>query len=518
MTIHDEALSAFRKVYDDALTGAAIHLQEAQAELSRALSDIDGYRSRIDADAVEIASLKARIKELETPPVAATSVGAMPLGKAEYPLGSQSVVVRTSEELERAINNHRPGDTISMRAGTYTSPGFGDSYTKGKGPFTLQNYAGEAVTITPAAGSNRGFMIVKAPGVVLRGFQLDGFKGDWSGNFGTLLLADDTGDGSSASSAVLENIHITNSTSFAIRAFGNRNRRLSNVTLRNVTLDGSRAKQILSTDWTDKFTVEKSIIRNANLSGAAFDNSEMAAWKDTVSTSLRADNVIVENATNSVGVWLDQSCVDFAIINVDIKGRTQYAVHIELCGWGVVSNVKVTGDAKFVFYNKGSRNIRYWNNSFAGAAEVVWMDEQDDRAGKTNAGDSRQPFISRGIDYFSRENEWVNNASTDATARYARMMIYDDQTKSSALGMVRVVSGNLLPVRAAGTTASLSLGTPSRRDYSVASAEALDPRKFYANSATVNAVAPQIIPDDIAALIAVPRGSRATGVTRRDLS
>lgn len=515
MTIHDDALSAFRKVYDDALTGASLHLQETQAELSRALTDIEGYKLQIEECGLEIDALKKRIAELENP-VNPSKVGAVPLGEARYAVGN--VVVSSSSELEQAVNSHKPGDVISMRAGTYTSSGWGDSYTKGKGAFTLQNYPGEAVKITPSSGSRRGFMIVKSPGVILRGFQLDGFVGDWSGNFGTLILADDPGDGSSASGATLENMHITNSTSFAVRAFGNRTRRLSGVTLRNVTLDGSRAKQILSTDWTDKFTVEKSIIRNANLSGVAFDNSEMAAWKDTVSVGLRADNVIVENAKNSVGVWLDQSCVDFAITNVDIKGKTQYAVHIELCGWGVVSNVKVTGDAKFAFYNKGSRNIRYWNNTFLGYAEVVWMDEQDERAGKTNAGDSRQPFISRGIDYSSRENEWVNNASTDATARYARMMIYDDQAKSSALGMVRVVSGNLLPVRAAGTTASLSLGTPSRRDYSVASAEALDPSKFYANSTTVNAAAPQIIPDDIATLIAVPRGSRATGVTRKDLA
>lgn len=516
MSIHDDAISAFRKVYDDELA-----LKET--ELVQARSDVEGYKVQIaecgritDDLRAKVASLEARIKELETPaPPVVTKVGALPLGEAKYPVGN--VIVSSATELRNAISSHNPGDVISMRAGTYKVSGLGDSFTKGKGAFTLQNYPGEAVKVVPADGSNVGFLIVKAQGVTLRGFQLDGFGGSWGGNYGTLILADDTGDGSSASGTLLENMHITNSASFAIRAFGNRNRRLSGVTLRNVTLDGSNAKQILSTDWTDKFTVESSIIRNANKTGAAFDNSEMAAWKDTVSTGLRADRVVVENPVNSVGIWLDQSCVDFAITNCDIKGKSQYAVHIELCGWGVVSNVKVTGDAKFVFYNKGSRNIRYWNNSFAGKAEVVWMEEQDDRAGKTNASDSRQPFIARGIDYFSRENEWVNNASGATAVSYARMMIYDDQAKTDGRNMVSQVSGNLLPVRAAGATASVQLGTPARRDYSISAVESLD-KKFFGNGEAASRVQAQPLPDDLALLVAVPRGSRGTGVLRSDLN
>jgi parallel beta-helix repeat protein len=296
-------------------------------------------------------------------------------------------------------------------------------------------------------------------------------------------------------------MHITNSASFAIRAFGNRTRRLANVTIRNCTVDGTRAKQALSTDWTDKFTAERTVIRNVNKTGLAFDNSEMAAWKDTVSTNLRADRVIVENAVNSVGIWLDQSCVDFAITNCEIKGKTQYGVHIELCGWGVVANNTVSGDAKFVFYNKGSRNIRYWNNSFEGKAEVVFMDEQDDRAGKTSSADSRQPFISRGLDYFSRENEWVNNSSSADSASYARMMIYDDQAKTDARSIISRVAGNFLPVRAPGSTASFSLGVPLRKDFTTASASALDISKFFGNGAVASQVQQQTIPVDIAKLV-----------------
>lgn len=504
MTIHDDARTAFESVYDRELERYRALLAIADTELVQLRTDKATFVAEVERLSAVIATLEARIKELETtPPVEEPPaiIGALPLGSAKYPLGSQSVVVSDSTALQNAINNHKPGDTISMRAGTYTSPGYGDAFTKGKGSFTLQNYPGESVRIIPGSGSARGFMIIKAPGVVLRGFQLDGFTGNWSGNYGTLILADDTGDGSSASSAVLENMYITNSASFAIRAFGNRTRRLANVTLRNCTVDGTGAKQALSTDWTDKFTTERTVIRNVNKAGVAFDNSEMAAWKDTVSTNLRADRVLVENAVNSVGIWLDQSCVDFAITNCEIKGKTQYAVHIELCGWGVVANNKVSGDAKFVFYNKGSRNIRYWNNSFEGKAEVVFMDEQDDRAGKTSASDSRQPFISRGLDYFSRENEWVNNSSSADTASYARMMIYDDQAKTDARSIVSRVAGNLLPVRALGATASLSLGVPLRRDFTTASASTLDISKFFGNGATATQVQQQTIPADIAKLI-----------------
>lgn len=502
MTIHDDAKAAFESVYDTEIARYQGLLAIADSELVLLRADKATFVAEVERLSVEIEALKARIKELETPPVEPpASVGALPLGQAKYPLGPQSVVVSDSAGLQNAINNHKSGDTISMRAGTYTSPGYGDAFTKGKGAFVLQNYPGEAVRIIPGAGSAKGFMIVKAPGVTLRGFQLDGFTGNWGGNYGTLILADDTGDGSSASGAMLENMHITNSSSFAIRAFGNRTRRLHGVTIRNCTLDGSGAKQALSTDWTDKFTAESSIIRNLNKAGLAFDNSEMAAWKDTVSTNLRATKVLVENAVNSVGIWLDQSCVDFAITNCEIKGKTQYAVHIELCGWGVVANTKVSGDAKFVFYNKGSRNIRYWGNSFTGKAEVVFMDEQDDRAGKTNTSDPRQPFISRGLDYYSRENEWVNNSSSADSASYARMMIYDDQAKTDARSIVSRVAGNLLPVRAGGSTASFSLGVPLRKDFSTASASALDISKFFGNGSTASQVQQQSVPADIAKLI-----------------
>lgn len=510
MTIHEDAKAAFEAVYDIELGRLEDLLDITTSERDRALTDISEFRVQLSESSQviatltgEISRLEARITELESiPPVGApTPAGALPLGQAKYPLGNQSVIVWDSPSLQSAINNHRPGDTISMREGTYTTPGFGDSFTKGKGSFILQNYPGEQVRITPGAGSSKGFMIVKSPGVTLRGFQLDGFTGNWGGNYGTLILADDTGDGSSASGATLENMHITNSASFAVRAFGNKTRRLSGVTIRNCTFDGSGAKQILSTDWTDGFTAEKSVIRNVNRAGLAFDNSEMAAWKDTVSTKLRADEILIENAKNSVGIWLDQSCVDFAITNCEIKGKTQYGVHIELCGWGVVANVRVSGDSKFVFYNKGSRNIRYWNNSFEGKADVVFMDEQDDRAGKTSTADPRQPFISRGLDYFSRDNEWVNNSSSSDPATYARMMIYDDQGKSDARMIVSRVSGNLLPGRTEGSSASFSLGVPLRKDFTAASASALDTSKFFGNGVVVSQVQQQSPPADIAKLI-----------------
>lgn len=521
MTIHDDARAAFEEVYDRELARYQGLLEIADAELVVLRADKATFVAEVERLSAEIERLKARIAELETvqsPTPVTPKVGALPLGEARYDLGTQPVIVSDSTSLQSAINSHTPGDTISMRGGTYKVSGFTDPFTKGKGAFTLQNYPGESVTVVPADGSARGFMIVKAPGVVLRGFKLDGFTGNWGGNYGTLLLADDaSGDGSSASGTVLENMHITNSASFAVRAFGNRNRRLSGVTLRNTTLDGSKAKQLLSTDWTDGFLVESSILRNVNVAGVTFDNSEMAAWKDTVSTNLRANNVIVENAVNSVGIWLDQSCVDAKITNVDIKGKTQYGVHMELCGWCIVANVKISGDCKFAFYNKGSRNIRYWNNSFTGKAEVVFMDEQDDRAGKTNAGDSRQPFLSRGIDYFSRENEWVNNSSTETAATYARTMIYDDQAKSDARGIVKVVAGNLFPVRAPGSTASFSLGTPARRDYTVASANSLDPTKFYGNGAVSSQVQAQPLPSDIASAIGAKAGATGTGILRDDL-
>ncbi|MDQ0726793.1 hypothetical protein [Microbacterium sp. W4I20] len=500
MSVHDDARAAFEAVYDTELERLRELLLVADGALDVARTERDAQTAEIAGLNEQVRFLKARIAELETPPVVIPAqIGALPLGSAAYPLGAQSVIVKNSTELATALNNHKPGDTISMRAGTYKVPGFGDSFTKGKGAFILQNYPGEAVKVIPADGSVKGFMIVKAPGVVMRGFQLDGFTGNWGGNYGTLILADDPGDGSSASGLLLENMHITNSTSFGVRAFGNRTRRLTGATVRFSTLDGSNAKQILSTDWTDKFTAESSIIRNANKSGAAFDNSEMAAWKDTVSTGLVANRLIIENPRNSVAIWLDQSCVDAAITNIDIIGKTQYGVHIELCGWCVVANVKINGDTKFAFYNKGSRNIRFWGNSFQGAAQVVFMEEQDDRAGKTSATDSRQPWIARGLDYFSRDNEWVNNTSSSDAVMFARMMIYDDQGKTDARTMVSRIAGNVLPVRASGSTASVQLGTPVRRDYSIAALQALD-TKFYGNSDGAKPVSRVTVPAEIAKL------------------
>lgn len=530
MTIHENALGAFQAVYDKAIAERNARITELETlnqnltvERDRAFADVEGLKTQIfealksvETLTATIVRLQERIKELETPPVVTYKIGAAPLGTAKYPLGAQSVVVSNATDLKNAINNHKAGDVISMRAGTYKLSGLGDSYTKGKGAFTLQNYPGEAVKIVPADGSASGFLILKAPGIVLRGFQLDGFTGNWSGNYGTLIIADDSnGDGSSGSNTLLENVHITNSTAFAIRAFGNRTRRLTGVTLKNVTLDGSNAKQVLSTDWTDKFTADGTIIRNANKAGAAYDNNEMAAWKDTVSTGLVARNVLVENAKNSVGIWLDQSCVDALIVNVDLVGDMQYGIHIELCGWITVAGVKITGNVKFAIYNKGSRNIRYWNNSFAGRAEVVWMDEQDDRAGATNASDSRQPWISRGLNYKNLENEWVNNMSDTTAPTYARMMIYDDQAKTDGRDMITRVAGNILPPRVPGA-ASVQLGVPVRKDYTVSAVQSLS-SKFTGNGETVSQVNPVTIPADISKLMGVTDGTRAVGVVRESL-
>jgi len=129
------------------------------------------------------------------------------------------------------------------------------------------------------------------------------------------------------------------------------------------------------------------------------------------------------------------------------------------------------------------------------------MEEQDDRAGKTSVTDARQPWIARGLDYFSRENEWVNNTSSGDAVTFARMMIYDDQGKKDARAMVSRVAGNVLPVRASGSTASVQLGTPARRDYSIAALQALD-AKFYGNTDGAKPVTREPVPAEITKLTA----------------
>lgn len=428
-----------------------------------------------------------------------TLVGAAPLGTTAYVVPGGAIFVSTGGRdtnagtatspkatLAGALAAAPAGGTIVLRGGVYK-----DSGLRPTRAVSIQAYPGETVWFD-GTGTTQWFVIVKAA-VQWLGLGFRAYPN--TGVFERGFIIPDGGDGTG-----LENCHIYDMADLGLNVF-----QAKNVRIVHNTIQRSGTCHIGSDRLTD-CAIEDNVLIDCNTTGQPMQPTT-SAMKHTRAQRMSVHRNLIQGGPKVGGVWLDESCRDVSIVSNDILGCEYEQIQAEAS-----ERVLIAGN-----YGRGlngstynvrvfdTGNARVWNNDVDGGRNYQIAVMQDARR-NTDA-----TLLADGVQWVTRNTEVVNN-QLGPNYHYFQLGTEDLETGRTGEQMLSRVEGNAFPagVAGAGSPVGWARADKSRTGWTVAQAEAGFPAIMHGN----NPAAPAVIPDDIADLMRIPRGSRGTGLMR----
>lgn len=527
MTIHDDALVAFRRVYDTALEEKDTALASATATLAEhvatialrdqtiqqrdallaskdatiadrdqklqvAATEATSLRGQITGLQAQIEALNARIAELEAgAPGYETPVAGITVTSWDRPANA---IDANPSNINAVIPTVPAGGTLVLAGGTYT-----ERWRFTNNPMTVQPAPGAKVVLDGQGAA--GEAILAKVKVTIRGITFRNFNAVDPARWEHGLLFPTGSSGSVLEHCRFEDFKGT-SGNFTRGAVVVTNR--GSMTIRHCEFYRQDQGHI-SCNVTNGLVIENCIFSDSNLTAGSKDTS--AGMKFTRAENLIFRNNYVEKLNAPVAaIWFDVFCIGAQVVNNVINTPGSYSyIFAELSADIIVANNRGFGGSKFAVWIFDSANVRCWNNDIDGGTSWQFGIMQDNRRNVNGeSGDPRADGISRG-------NEAVNNIMGP---NYDLFQVYAmDEYKVpyvpeyTAEQMWSRIEGNQMVKGTRGSQAGWGRLNRQRESLTLEQLEARYPQVVRNNLVTK----PLPLPADIAAAMGVPAGTAQVG-------
>ena len=510
MSIHEEAVAAFRYVYDQELR----HKEELIAEKDQSLQEIStqlqaisGANQRLTAEVEsktaevirlegekeellsEIETLKNRIKELEQSEPTPAPIPVAGVTESVFAAPANAKVV-TPSTIQSAISSAADGDTLVLRGGEYPPK------LNIQKRLTLQPAAGEKA-VFDGRGASTHVLVAKAP-LNIRGLQFKNFNTPDGNKFEHGLLFPEGSSGSLIEFCTFEDFKGVSAKVSRAPIFRYNK---GSMTIRNCEFYRSDQGH-LAGNALKGLVVENNLFSESNQVVGPRDTS--GGMKFTRVEDAAIQNNIIENVNGQVAaIWFDVYCVGGKILNNVIRNAGKSYVFIELCHDFVVANNRTEGTTQFAIWPFDSSSVRIWNNEVVGGTSWQIGIMQDNRRNDGSEGDARANGVSRNV-------EAVNNilgSDYNLFQLYAMDEYKTYTPESRAEDMYSRIEGNRMPKGTRGAQVGWGRLNRQRDSLSLEQLEAGYPQVARNN----NMDKPVGLPADIAKMLGVPAGTAKVG-------